>query len=50
MQKKLKKNLNSEIRQEPLIGAGSHDFNEATNIRFDQPLIGGDHDYNWATF
>ena len=49
MQQRFKKNFDTAIKETPLLGAGNHDYNEATNIQLDQPLIGGDHDYNWAT-
>ncbi len=49
MQKRFVKNIGIPLKETPLIGGGNHDYNEATNVQFDQPLIGGNHDYNWAT-
>ncbi len=50
LQQRLRNSLNYDTRETPLIGAGNHDFNEATGVNIDQPLIGGgDHDPNRAT-
>ena len=50
LQQRLRKSFDPAIKETLLLGAGNHDFNEATNIQISQPLVGGDdHDYNWTT-